>query len=80
LIALFTIASRHCLDGKSLNQNIQTIVLANTDRLPEIIKTYESVRPRLVEISKITTTSLANVIDVECRLDYCVQVSILSCS
>lgn len=79
LITLFTIANRHCLDGKSLNQNLQTIVLANTDRLPEIIKTYESVRPRLLEVSKITTTSLANVVDVECRLDYCVQVSILSC-
>ncbi|XP_027842426.1 COMM domain-containing protein 3 [Aphis gossypii] len=76
LVALLTIANRHCLDGKSLNQNLQTLVLANTDRLPEIIKTYESVRPRLTEVSKITTTSLANVVDVECRLDYCVQSSV----
>ncbi|NP_001155791.1 COMM domain-containing protein 3 isoform X1 [Acyrthosiphon pisum] len=76
LITLFIIANRHCLDGKSLNQNLQTIVLANTDRLSEIIKTYESVRPRLLEVSKITTTSLANVVDVECRLDYCVQSSV----
>jgi hypothetical protein len=38
LVTLYTIASRHCLDGPSLNQNIQTLVLVNTDRLPEIIK------------------------------------------
>lgn len=76
-MALYTIASRHCLDGTSLNQNIQTLVLTNTNRLPEIIKTYESISPHLTQICKITTTSLANVIDVECRLDYCVQVSIL---
>ncbi|XP_025192957.1 COMM domain-containing protein 3 [Melanaphis sacchari] len=76
LVTLFTIANRHCLDGKSLNQNLQTLVLANTDRLSEIIKTYESIRPHLIEVSKITTTSLANVVDVECRLDYCVQSSV----
>lgn len=73
-MALYTIASQHCLDGASLNQNIQTLVLASTDRLPEIIKTYESVSPHLMQVCKITTTSLANVVDVECRLDYCVQV------
>ncbi|XP_026805441.1 COMM domain-containing protein 3 [Rhopalosiphum maidis] len=76
LVVLFTIANRHCLDGKSLNQNLQTLVLANTDRLTEIIKTYESVRPRLMEVSKMTTTSLANVVDVECRLNYYVQSSV----
>lgn len=75
LVALYANASRYCLDGTSLNQKIQTLVLANSDRLPEIIKTYESVSPRLMQVCKITTTSLANVIDVECRLDYCVQVS-----
>lgn len=75
LVALYTIASRYCLDGNGLNLNIQTLVLANTDRVPEIIKTYETVSPHLMQICKITTTSLANVVDVECRLDYCVQVS-----
>lgn len=28
-----------------------------------------------MRVCEITTTTLANVIDVECRLDYCVQVS-----
>lgn len=74
-MALYVIATQHCLDGASLSQFIQTLVLTNIDRLPEIIKTYESICPRLMQVSKITTTSLANVIDVECRLDYCVQVS-----
>lgn len=75
LVALYSIASQHCLDGTSLNQKIQTLVLVNSDRLSDIIKTYESVSPRLMQVCKITTTSLANVVDVECRLDYCVQVS-----
>lgn len=75
LVALYTIASQHCLDGASLSQFIQTLVLTNIDRLPEIIKTYESISPGLMQVSKITTSSLANVVDVECRLDYCVQVS-----
>lgn len=75
LVALYTIASKHCLDGPSLSQNVQTLVLANTDRLSEIVKIYEIVSPRLMQICKITSTSLANVVDVECRLDYCVQVS-----
>lgn len=75
LVALYTIASKHCLDGPLLSQNVQTLVLANTDRLPEIVKIYEIVSPRLMQICKITSTSLANVVDVECRLDYCVQVS-----
>jgi len=75
LVAVYTIASRHDLDGSMLNQSIQTLLLANSDRLPEIIKTYETVRSRLVQVCKITSTSLANVVDVECRLDYCVQVS-----
>lgn len=75
LVALYTIASRHCLDGSSLSQNVQTLVLANTDRLPEIVKIYEAVNPHLTQVCKITSTSLANVVDVECRLDYCVQVS-----
>lgn len=78
LVALYTIASKHCLDGPSLSQNIQTMVLANTDRLPEIVKIYEIVSPRLTQICKITSTSLANVVDVECRLDYCVQVSYIA--
>lgn len=56
--------------------NIQTLVLANNVRVPEIIKTYETISSHLMQICKITTTSLANVVDVECRLDYCVQVSI----
>ncbi|VVC39896.1 COMM domain [Cinara cedri] len=76
LVTLYTIASRHCLDGPSLDQSLQTLVLANTDRVPEIIKTYESVSPRLMQVCEMTTTSLANVVDVECRLDYCVQSSV----
>lgn len=75
LVALYTIASKHCLDGSSLSQNVQTLILANSDRLSEIVKIYEIVSPRLTQICKITSTSLANVVDVECRLDYCVQVS-----
>jgi len=75
LVALYTIASQHSLDGTSLHQNIQTLVLTNTDRIVEIVKTYESVSPHLMRVCEITTTTLANVIDVECRLDYCVQVS-----
>lgn len=50
-------------------------MLPNTDRLSEIIKSYELVSPQLMQVGKITTTSLANIVDVECRLDYCVQVS-----
>lgn len=49
-------------------------MLPNTDRLSEIIKSYELVSPRLMQVCKFTTTSLANIIDVECRLDYCIQV------
>lgn len=75
LVALYTIASQHSLDGESLNQYIETLVLTNTERLPEIMKTYECVSPRLMQVCEMTTTSLANVVDVECRLDYCVQVS-----
>jgi len=76
LVALYTIASQHCLDGVSLLQNIQTLMLTDSDRLSEIIKTYESVSPRLTQVCEITTTSLANVVDVECRLNYCVQSSV----
>ncbi|XP_025406179.1 COMM domain-containing protein 3 [Sipha flava] len=76
LVALYTIASRYCLDGNELNMNIQTLVLANNVRIPEIIKTYETISSHLMQICKITTTSLACVVDVECRLDYCVQSSV----
>lgn len=55
---------------------MQTLVLVNNNRLPEIVRIYEAVKPRLTQVCKITNTSLANVVDVECRLEYCVQVSI----
>lgn len=54
---------------------MQTLMLTDTDRLSKIIKTYESVSPRLTQVCEITNTSLANVVDVECHLNYCVQVS-----
>ncbi|XP_050435833.1 COMM domain-containing protein 3 [Adelges cooleyi] len=76
LVTLYTIACQHNLDAASLSQYIQTLLLAETERLTQIVNNYETVRPGLVQICMTTNTSLANVVDVECQLEYCVQSSV----
>ncbi|XP_050537103.1 COMM domain-containing protein 3 [Daktulosphaira vitifoliae] len=76
LVSMLIIAGQHNLDASSLNHYIEPLVLIDTSRTSNIVKTYEYIRPNLVKACVITNTSLISVVDIECQLEYCIQTSV----